>query len=172
MRSFAAAIGSPINLTNQPARSSIMESWRMAWREGFAPVLSTKGLESLWHALRNDDARLTQGSTTTPPPMLSMAACPCDGADAIGWCGWRGEQLETVGEVEEFFSRICYEADLRLGEPAASRWFLNWFDDTPRDELRRELLGEIERTLAVRLGIARLPQPIRKRMPAAPVVAA
>ena len=82
-----------------------MESWRMVWREGLAPVLPTSGLEALWQALRSDDLRLTQGSTTTPPPMLCLSECPCDGADAIGWCGWQGESLETVGEVEEFFAR-------------------------------------------------------------------
>ena len=149
-----------------------MESWRMVWREGLAPVLSTSGIESLWQALRNNDARLTQGSTTTPPPLLSLADCPCDGADAIGWCGWQGERLETVGEVEEFFARTCFEVDQRLGEPAACRWFLNWFDDTPRAEMRAQLLEEVERTLAQRFGISRLPQPIRQRSQSVKIVAA
>ena len=64
-----------------------------------------------------------------------------------------GTGLETVGEVEEFFARICFEADQRLGEPAACRWFLNWFDDTPRAEMRREMLAEIELALADRLPV-------------------
>ena len=42
------------------------------------------------------------------------------------------------------------EADTRLGEPAAVRYFLNWFDDTPRDEMRRQLLAEVNRALAER----------------------
>jgi hypothetical protein len=58
--------------------------------------------------------------------------------------GWQGEELKTVGEVEEFFARACFDADQRLGEPAACRWFLNWFDDTPRNRMRHELLEEIE----------------------------
>lgn len=149
-----------------------MESWRMVWREGLAPVLSTTGLEALWQALRADDLRLTQGATTTPPPLLSLAECPCDGADAIGWCGWQGEQLSTVGEVEEFFARTCYETDQRMGEPAACRWFLNWFDDTPRDEMRPQLLDEVERILAQRFGITRLSQPVRNRQAAGKIVAA
>lgn len=149
-----------------------MESWRMVWREGLAPVLSTTGLEALWQALRADDLRLTQGATTTPPPLLSLAECPCDGADAIGWCGWQGEQLATVGEVEEFFARTCYETDQRMGEPAACRWFLNWFDDTPRDEMRPQLLDEVERILAQRFGITRLSQPVRNRPAAGKIVAA
>jgi hypothetical protein len=52
--------------------------------------------------------------------------------------------------VEEYFARLCFEADQRLGEPAVCRWFLNWFDDTPRDVMRRELLAEVERALAER----------------------
>ena len=56
----------------------------------------------------------------------------------------------TVGQVEEFFAKACYQADQRLGEPAACRWFLNWFDNTPRAEMRRELLAEVELALAVR----------------------
>ena len=52
--------------------------------------------------------------------------------------------LHTVGEVEEHFAQACFEADRRLGEPAACRWFLNWFDDAPRAEMRRELLVEVE----------------------------
>jgi hypothetical protein len=40
--------------------------------------------------------------------------------------------------------------DQRLGEPAACRWFLNWFDETPRDEMRRLLLPEVQQLLAER----------------------
>jgi hypothetical protein len=76
---------------------------------------------------------------------------PVEGACALGFCGWQGDHLTTVGEVEEFFAKCCFEADRRLGEPAACRWFLNWFDDTPRKEMRRELLDEIEHTLAERV---------------------
>lgn len=128
-----------------------MESWRKVWRDGFAPVLSIPGLKSLQEALRRDDPRLIQGSTTTPPPLMCVRDWPVEAACAVGFCGWQGERLEAVGEVEEFFARICFEADQRLGEPAACRWFLNWFDDTPREVVRRELLAEVEQTLAARL---------------------
>lgn len=134
----------------------------MVWREGFAPVLSTTGLSALREALRSDDSRLTQGSTTTPPPLMCVRDWPVEAACALGFCGWQGEGLETVGDVEEFFAKVCYEADVRLGEPAACRWFLNWFDDTPRDDMRRELRDEVERTLAERIGFetpaSRVPQ--------------
>jgi hypothetical protein len=127
-----------------------MESWRKVWREGVAPLLSTSGLEALQAALKNDDTRLLQGSTTTPPPLQCVQDWPVEAACALGFCGWQGDGLETVAEVEEFFARTCFEIDQRLGEPAACRWFLNWFDETPREEMREQLLAEVQRALAQR----------------------
>jgi hypothetical protein len=128
-----------------------MESWRKVWREGMAPQLSVAALGALQKALQNDDPRLLQGATTSPPPLECVRDWPVEAACVLGYCGWQGEGLETVAEVEEFFARACFETDQRLGEPAACRWFLNWFDDTPRDEVRRDLLTEVTRTLARRL---------------------
>src|SRR5271165_2163640 len=127
-----------------------MESWRMVWREGLAPLISTHALELLHTALASDDSRLLQGATTTPPPLQCVQDWPVEAACALGFCGWQGEGLETVEEVEEYFARLCFEVDQRLGEPAACRWFLNWFDETPRDEMRSLLLPEVHRTLARR----------------------
>ena len=127
-----------------------MESWRKVWREGLAPQISVAGLEALARGLANDDPQLLQGATTTPPPLQCVQEWPVEAACVLGYCGWQGEGLETVAEVEEFFAKACFEADQILGEPAACRWFLNWYDDTPRDEMRRLLLAEVNRTLAQR----------------------
>ncbi len=130
-----------------------MESWRMVWRKGFAPNMPTDGLEALAEALRKDDPRLTQGSTTTPPPLMAVQDWPCEGADALGTIGASqhgGMMNATVGEVEEFFARACFEADQALGEPAACRWFLNWFDNEPRPRMLADLLAEVELALANR----------------------
>ncbi len=140
-----------------------MESWRRVWREGFAPVFSTDSLEALWQALRNDDPRLTQGATTSPPPLMCNGNAALNGCCSIGWCGWHGEKLSTVGEVEEFFARSCFEADQRLGEPAGCRWYLNWYDDTPREQMRQELIAEVERTLEQRFILERVDRVIRRR---------
>lgn len=124
-----------------------MEGWRKVWREGFVPTLSKPGLEALAQVLKDDDKRLTQGSTTTPPPLMCVQDWPVEAACALGICGWLGDGLTTVGEVEEHFARACFNADQSLGEPAACRWFLNWYDDTPRDEMRELLLAEVELAL-------------------------
>src|SRR3954470_8073556 len=127
-----------------------MESWRKVWRDGVEPLVSTEGLEALRRALTADDPRLLPGATSSPPPLACVQDWPVEGCCAIGYCGWQGDGLETVGEVEEFFARMCFEIDQRLGEPAACRWFLNWYDETPRDDMRRELLNEVARALTAR----------------------
>lgn len=121
-----------------------MESWRKVWRDGFAPLISDSGLAELAKALETDNPALGQGFTTTPPPLMCVQDWPVEAADAIGYCGWKGEDLATVGEVEEYFAKACFNADQRIGEPAACRWFLNWFDDTPRNQMRAELLAEVQ----------------------------
>ncbi len=127
-----------------------MESWRLTWRKGIAPQLSTNGLKALQAALESDDPRLLQGATTTPPPLQCVQDWPVEAACALGYCGWIGEGLESVAEVEEYFAKLCFAIDQTLGEPAACRWFINWTDDTPRDEMRAQLLVEVRRTLTER----------------------
>jgi hypothetical protein len=127
-----------------------MENWRKVWRDGLVPLVSTAGLEALRRGLVGDDAQLAQGATTTPPPLQCVQDWPVEAACALGYCGWRGEQLQTVKQVEEFFARLCFEVDKRLGEPTAIRWFLDWFDETPRNQMRRQLLAEVCHALARR----------------------
>jgi hypothetical protein len=120
-----------------------METWRQVWRQGFAPLFTDPALERLQEALKQDDAAIMQGATTSPPPLLSLEDCDVEKTCVIGYLAWKGYGFSRVGDVEMFFSQACYEADKRLGEAAACRVFLNWYDDTPRNEMRRELLGEI-----------------------------
>lgn len=130
-----------------------MESWRLVWRDGFVPVLSTECLTALRDALRDDDPRLIQRATSCPPPLSGVQERPCEAGCALGYMGAfaaGGFGVATVADAEEFFARACFEADQRLGEPAACRWFLDWFDRESRDELRRELLPEVERAIAER----------------------
>lgn len=133
-----------------------MEKWKLAWRNGYAPSFSLVGLEALKRGLERDDLRLIQGATTTPPPLQCVQDWPAEAADAIGYIFWQGDMAgeATVGEVEEYFAQCCFDADRRLGEPAACRWFLNWFDDTPRNEMRRELLLEVKMELYHRESLA------------------
>ena len=125
-----------------------LESWRKVWRDGVAPLLSVDALEALREGLERDDIHLTQGVTTRPLVDNGNGEEQCQGACVLGYCGWQGEGLDTIGRVEEFFARMCFEIDKSLGEPAGCRWFLNWWDESPRDEVRRELLAEVHLSLA------------------------
>lgn len=127
-------------------------SWQRAWRLGIAPSLSEAGLRALEHALLSNDKRLLQGATCSPPPLQCMRDWPVEGACSIGFCGWQGDGLNTVAEVEAYFATVCAAADQRLGEPAAVRYFLNWFDESSRDVMRCEMLLEVEREILRRRG--------------------
>lgn len=124
-----------------------MEKWRRIWREGLAPRLSRAGLEALQWALIRDDPRLLQGTTCYPPSLDALRKRAVEGTCALGFCGWQGDGLNQVGQVEDYFQRLCDAADTAFHEPAACRYFLNWFDAAPRSEMRRELI--IETTLAL-----------------------
>jgi hypothetical protein len=126
-----------------------MESWRLVWRKT-VPLLSTAALLALREALLIDDPCLIQGATTIPPPLQCVATWPVEAACLLGYAGWKGDGLQTVEEVEGYFARLCFEIDRELEEPAGCRFLLNWHDETPRDEVRRELLPEILLALAAR----------------------
>lgn len=138
--------------------------WRHVWRKGFAPLLSKASLEALRYALQSDDSRLLQGSTTSPPPLQCVGDWPCEGACGISFCGAsemggllpRGQIAEhglgyaTVGMVEDFFGKMCFQCDMILDEPAGCRYFLNWFDETPRYDMISAFLPEVEMAIAAK----------------------
>ena len=127
-----------------------LPSWQRVWRLGVEPLLSTPALTALRRGLADDDPALIQGTTTFPPPMMCVQDWDVEAACALGYCGWRGDGLTTVGEVEEFFARMCFSIDQAVGEPAGCRHFLNWWDETPREELRALMLPELDAALARR----------------------
>lgn len=140
-----------------------MEMWKKVWREGVAPLISTPQLLALERGLVSDDPRLVQKATTVPPPIQCVQDWPCEAGCLISYpfafeddtpipeyYGKRDSKHHSnlsVGEVEEFFARIAYEVDLAIGEPAAIRWLLTWYDESPRDEVRSLLLGEVRLVL-------------------------
>lgn len=131
-----------------------MERWRRVWREGLAPQLSPPGLLALQTALRRDDPRLLQGAICSPPTLDALRAQPVDCACAIGYCGWIGEGCATVGELEDYFHRVCENADAVFHEAAACRFFLHWFDAVPRSVMRREMLAEVSLVLRRQVCVA------------------
>ncbi len=131
-----------------------MEQWRRCFRNGFAPLLSLTELDALERGLIGNDSRLIQGASTSPPASRGVDTWPCEGACLIAYAGWQGGGLVTVAEVEEFFVRVCCEVERRLGEIAGTRHLLQWFDDSPRDEMRAALLPEVQEELRRRGAVA------------------
>lgn len=144
--------------------------------EGFAPQWPDSALASLLAGLEADDHRMSQGSTTTPPPLMSVADWPTEAGCLVCYVGmcsglvpgvdvnslhgvpadarWVRPDGSTVfysvGAVEEFFATACFDADNRMGEPGACRHLLNFWDDTPRDEARRTVAAWIRRAQVTR----------------------
>jgi hypothetical protein len=86
-----------------------------------------------------------------------MADWPCEGGCLISYPFAFEEESEpdqqstrTVADTMEFFARVCFACDQAMGEPAAVHWLLNWFDESPRDEMWALLLPEVELALARR----------------------
>ncbi len=133
-----------------------MESWRLVLTEGFFPQWSRQTLERALKALEEDNPKLTQGSTTTPPPLQCVQDWPCEACDLIAFCSVDDPFGSTVGEVEEGFAQSAFTADQLLGEPAACRWWLNHFDDSPRIRVFTETAAAIRKELE-RRGVIVLP---------------
>lgn len=118
-----------------------METWRRAWREGVVPQTSTRGLIALANGLADNDKRLMQGISIRVRGSSIKSAC------ALAYIGWQGEGLESVAEVMGFFWNIYFSIDLRLDRTVRCRHFLEWFDETPRKEMRYEMIKEVELAL-------------------------
>lgn len=146
--------------------------WKEVFVRGVAPSLPTSGLRALADALRGDDPRLVQGALTVPPPLMVTQSFPVEAAQPVAFVGavaaggfvctaaeYAAKGLgaspqtnrgpATVETVEQFFCRVVADANDAVGEDGC-RHFLRWLDDTPRAEMRRDLLAEVEAVLSAR----------------------
>ncbi len=112
----------------------------IAFKEGFALLISTNGLKALRKALEINSSLLIQGVVTEPSILECIADWEVEGACAIGYCGWIGEKLKTIKEVEKYFTIKCHQADIILDGQAYARDFLLWYDNTPQEEVRFRLI--------------------------------
>lgn len=126
-----------------------MDAWRKVWREGMAPQFTRRALLRLLDGLCEDDHRIIQGATVSPPPLQCVQGWQVEGADPIAYAYWMGDCGGdcSVSDAEEFFARTCFECDVLLKEPAACRWFLHWWDDGPRDDVTARLAEEVQRSI-------------------------
>jgi hypothetical protein len=147
--------------SGKDSRQPAIESWRRVWREGIAPQFTDKDLEILATALEKDDPALIQGATTSPPLVLCCEDRAPEGGCLLAYVAWKSQRLQTIRAVEEWFAFICQQCDQALGEPAGTRWLLNWYDETPRPQMREALLAEVRLVIWERLK-NRLPSRARR----------
>lgn len=147
------------------------EPWRKTFRKGILPALWEKAggrvgyataLRAVErHLLDDEDGTMCQGNTTealgdshSVRDFPGRGDYPCDAASFLAFLAWKGglvkakHERATINEVEEAFAEMCFLIDKNMGEPAACRWFLNWFDETPMSSVRQPLLREVMRALS------------------------
>jgi hypothetical protein len=145
-----------------------VENWLTVWRQGFAPQASGAGLLLLRLRLQKQlvdpikdlaehDCLLLRGTTTFPAAIDGMQDWPCEAACPVGTLAI-ADGAVTVEEVQNRFGQMCFNADQWLGEPAACRWFLGWYDEAPWQEVRGRLLAELDREINRRQACGK-PQP-------------
>lgn len=115
-----------------------IEKWKTCWRENVAPNLTTKGLKGLLTALIDCDQNLVKGLIVGKSnKCYSPAAKPVVGC-AIGYSmiksGYR-----TCLSIHNKYAKLRNISD-----------FTFWFDHTPIEEIRIELVKEVRKTLSKR----------------------
>ena len=123
------------------------DGWQRAWREGFAPLLSTPALEALRDGLAANDPALLQNVIASP---LDLRGAPCDGACAIAYAIWKGEQIVLAEKVRDRFYEVCCKVRGRLDISYGDNLFIDWFDRTLREGCFPILRAEVEHELARR----------------------
>lgn len=126
-------------------------SWQKVFRDGFAPEMTMDELLAVREALVINDPLMIQDATVEPE--LSEFVQPC-GACFVSYGLWKANRLSTTMEVSDMFARRCQLADNRLGFHSAIRFFLNWFDETPRQEVFAKLLVEVDAVISERTSTA------------------
>lgn len=109
-----------------------MEAWRYCLQHGLLPLLEADTIGAMLAALQG--GQVAPGDTCIPEPLQANADLPvteCCIMALPGLLAHGGFGQATVGQVETAFARLCGQVDARLGQPAATRYLINWFDETP-----------------------------------------
>jgi hypothetical protein len=82
---------------------------------GIAPRLGLAGLQALRDALERDEPALIQGNTTKPDLNTTCRGEPCEGACGVAYALWKTLELQSIGETERAFTRLCVSVDAQMG---------------------------------------------------------
>ena len=129
-------------------RRPVIDSWRTVFHCGIVPHLPLAALQDLRDALASGHpAAMLQSGTTSPPPLLPLYNFPVTAASPLVYAVMRARGLKTVREADEAFTRFCRHVESTLDE-GATRRFLDFWQDTPLETAREELLDEVDLALA------------------------
>jgi hypothetical protein len=130
-----------------PPTPAYLSEWTRVWRVGVVPQLTRDNLVALRDALQSNDPRLMQGGTTYPPPLPNVQDWRCESCCLVAFPGF-SDGLTTAGELNTYFAEACHRADLALGEPAAIRHLLHFWDNGSRADVFAALIAELDAALA------------------------
>jgi hypothetical protein len=116
------------------------------FQAGIAPRLGAAALEALRDALQRDDPALVQRETTHPSSNEHPYCEECLGACGVAYGLWKSLCLYNIGDVERRFTKLCCSVDAQMGAGSSTRW-LNHYDETPRQEMRAELLPQVVKAI-------------------------
>ena len=119
-------------------------TWKEVWHRGIAPSLTIDGLSALKEALETNDKRLVQSSTVS----YITSTGEITGGCAIGYCGWQGQHIENQENMKSYFQAVCTACEDVGFEPSI---FIRFFDYGSREAVFRELLVEVQVSIADRL---------------------
>ena len=122
-----------------------MKKWQKVWLEGVLQQFNEESKQRLKQALQNNDCSVIQEHTATDKlghfNADAEAQCCCPIAHAVWKPGMR------IKDVESAFYRICHTVDNALltkyedgDDFVTTDDFVNWWDETLREDAVRELL--------------------------------
>ena len=120
-----------------------MESWKKSFAH-IADVCGVPALQVLRTAVSENYCSLIQGTTVAYEPATNPGDRTVCGACAVGYMYWKADDMDFADDVEEAVAATFSEVAKKAGWDRAPDLFTNWYDETPRDEMRRELLPVID----------------------------
>lgn len=134
------------------------EKWRRVWR-ALAPTLLDEALTALQEVLETDSPRLLQGQTCRGEPLPDGGGAFRPDVEVTWGCplalcavaeGRASGRRVTVAEVQDWIAHVARDVERVINEDFVIRRLLVWIDETPRAQMRAELLEEVLRELARR----------------------
>jgi hypothetical protein len=119
------------NETTTTRKEVVMELWVEVFRKGIVPNVSVHALVELEKALIENSFTLIQRQQSLPLPCEANFEKRAVCVDPIGFLGV-SDGLITVGDIDEYMSRMADACDVVMNEPQSIKHFILWWDEADR----------------------------------------